>query len=228
MNGGPLNLKKFSGNQMNGNRNFTLEFAETIKTVKSRLKNYQPVRQKIKSAKPAAVMILFLEVQSQPFLLFTRRTNTVEHHKGQISFPGGSMDPGDASLLETALRETTEEIGIPPKQITVLGESDDFLTNTNFLVRPVVGVLQPPFNFRINHGEVVEVLKVPLSLFLNESSFEIKKWESNGKEYDVYFYSFGPHTIWGVTGYLINRLVDIVFGYNPDPDPKYRDPRLTY
>src|SRR5262245_56549999 len=91
--------------------------------------------------KPAAVLVPFLEKEGETYLLFTRRTESVRDHKGQISFPGGARDPGDPSLRETALRETEEEIGVPRHAVEVLGELDDYVTVTNYMITPYVGII---------------------------------------------------------------------------------------
>ena len=202
-----------------------LNFNQSIRIIKERLGSYQPLRLKLDGTIPAAVLILFLDIDSRPFILFTRRTELVEHHKGQISFPGGARDPRDISLTETAQRETYEEIGIPKTQIKLIGESDEFRTNTNYLVRPLIGILFPPYSYSPNYREVDEILHIPLALFLDDINFEIKKWNFLNKEYDLYFYYYQNHTIWGVTAFLINRLVHIVFGYNPDSHSNSRLPK---
>jgi len=112
--------------------------------------------------------------------------------------------------------------------VEVLGQVDDFLTITDFLVRPFVGILQPPLQFSLSENEVDEVLEVPLSLFLDDSRFEVKEWEHGGRKYDVYFYNYYQHVIWGATGFIVNRFIDIVFGYNPAPNPIYEDPRNVH
>jgi 8-oxo-dGTP pyrophosphatase MutT (NUDIX family) len=102
----------------------------------------------------AAVLIPLLFEDGEWRVLVTQRTQTVEYHKGQISFPGGACEPGDVSLVATALRETFEEIGIPPEVVKVLGILDDFPTITSFIVTPVVGIIPPFFPCQLNDGEV--------------------------------------------------------------------------
>ncbi len=202
-----------------------IAFAEAIQIIKSRLDKYHANQISLNGAIPAAVMILMVNMENIPHVLFTRRTELVETHKGQISFPGGAQDPPDKNLLQTAIRETEEEIGIKPDKIEVLGQLDDFLTITDFLIRPFAGILQPPLKFRLSEDEVDEVFQAPLSLFLEESHFEVKKWEHAGRNYDVYFYTYRNHVIWGATAFILNHFIDVVFGYNPAPNPIYRDPR---
>ena len=135
----------------------------------------------------AAVLIPFFYKNDTPHLLFTKRTETVEHHKGQISFPGGMHDAGDADLLETALRETWEEMGIRTEDVTILGRTDNFLTNTHFLVTPYVGYFPYPYAFNINPDEIAHIIEVPLDLLLRPDVFELRKWEREGVVWNIHY-----------------------------------------
>lgn len=204
------------------------EFNLVVEMLRKKLRDYSPQRLHKENATSAAVMILLTEVQDEPHILLTKRTELVEHHKGQISFPGGVRDREDESLLHTALRETEEEIGLPPEKIEVLGQIDDFYTVTNFLITPFVGIVRQPLDFRLSQNEVAEVLKVPLSLFLSDKYFEMKEWEYQGRIYNVYFYYFNQHTIWGATAFILNNFVELMFGYNPAPYSVREDPRNAH
>ena len=160
----------------------------------------------------AAVIIPIFFKNQQAHLLFTKRTDMVEHHKGQISFPGGMQDPIDNDLKDTAIRETNEEMGIKEKDITILGRTDNFLTNTNFMVTPYVAHFPYPYPFLINEGEIASVIEVPLSDLLNPAVFRIEKWKRNGVLWDVHFYKYNRESIWGVTGFLLSNFLSIAFG----------------
>ena len=160
----------------------------------------------------AAVLIPLFFKEGQAHILFTKRTDKVEHHKGQISFPGGAKDPQDEDLLATALRETHEEMGINPEHIKILGRTDTFLTNTNYLVTPYVGYFSYPYDYLINEDEISEVIEVPLLHLLDPEVFEQKMIERGGYKWDVHFYAFGSESIWGVTGFLVSNFLSIVFG----------------
>ncbi len=161
----------------------------------------------------AAVLLPLHEQRGEPHVLFTRRTETVETHKGQISFPGGAADTGDVDAQSTALRETEEEMGIPPTQIEVLGVLDDLPTTVSgFVVAPVVGLIPYPFPFRINSAEIAEVLTVPLRVFRDPSQLRLEQREREGMRIDVYFYRYEKHEIWGVTARIMKGFVDAVFG----------------
>jgi len=164
------------------------------------------------SYKKAAVIIPIFFKDQEAHLLFTKRTEKVEHHKGQISFPGGTYDSGDSDLKDTALRETWEEMGIKANDITILGRTDNFLTNTNFMVSPFVAHFPYPYPFIVNEDEISGVLEVPISHLVNPDIFKIQKWKRNGILWDVHFYEFNGENIWGVTGFLLSNFLSLVFG----------------
>lgn len=158
----------------------------------------------------AAVLIPWLYKEGEWHVLVTRRTYTVEHHKGQISFPGGVCDPEDADPVTTALRETYEEIGIPPERVEVLGLLDDFPTITGFVVTPVVGAIPSPFPYRLNSREVEAVVEVPLSFLCHPAHLRVEQQEYQGQMYEVHFWDYGSYTIWGVTARILKSLLDLI------------------
>lgn len=157
--------------------------------------------------KKAAVLMLLYPKNDELHVLLTRRTEDVEHHKGQISFPGGSMDHGDADLISTALRETEEEVGLSPQHVRVLGLLDDYETPSGFIITPVVAAAEslPPLSH--NAVEVAEILEVPLSVFLDPARERVEKRMRLGGLLDVYFYRFGPHEIWGATAAILRTFL---------------------
>jgi 8-oxo-dGTP pyrophosphatase MutT (NUDIX family) len=159
----------------------------------------------------AAVLIPLFFKEGEAYLLFTKRTDKVEHHKGQISFPGGRMDDTDDDLLITALRETEEEVGINPSDITVLGQTDRFLTNTHYLVTPFVGSFDYPYDYQVNYDEIDRLIEVPLSHLLHDDDFQIKPYEIKGQTWQIHYYDYDGDTIWGVTGFLLSNFLSIVF-----------------
>jgi 8-oxo-dGTP pyrophosphatase MutT (NUDIX family) len=165
-------------------------------------------------SRPAAVLIPIFFKDDQAHLLFTKRTDYVEHHKGQISFPGGSRDAEDSSLEITALRETEEEVGIKIKDISILGQTDVFLTNTHFLITPFVGFYKYPYPYTINDGEIDRLIEIPLTHFFKEDIFKIKPYEKNGYKWRVPYYTYGKEIVWGVTGFLLSNFLSIVFGFD--------------
>ena len=159
----------------------------------------------------AAVLIpLFLQ-EGIYKILFTRRTTRVEHHKGQISFPGGTVEDKDRSLEETALRESFEEIGLLQKDVEILGRIDDALTvASNFIVHPFVGRIPYPYPFKINTLEVDRILAVPLEIFYREEAYRTKGPAGIvDPSYDGPIYKHEGDTIWGATARIMENLVRI-------------------
>lgn len=158
----------------------------------------------------AAVLIPLLFLDGEWHILVTVRTEDVEHHKGQISFPGGSCDAEDASREATALRETHEEIGVPPEAVEILGALDDFATITDFAVTPFVGILRQPCPYCLNEGEVAAVVEVPLSFLCDPGNLRVEQLDYKGQVYDVLFWDYGPHVIWGATARALKGFVDLI------------------
>jgi 8-oxo-dGTP pyrophosphatase MutT (NUDIX family) len=159
----------------------------------------------------SAVLIPLLFKAGEWHVVVTQRTQTVEHHKGQISFPGGVCEAGDASLVATALRETYEEIGVPPEEVEVLGALDDLRTITHFVVTPFVGVIDHPFRYRTNVHEVDSVVEVPISFLLDPAHLRIEQFEYQGHYHDVFFWDYGAYTVWGATARMLKNFLDLVF-----------------
>jgi 8-oxo-dGTP pyrophosphatase MutT (NUDIX family) len=158
----------------------------------------------------AAVLLLLHPGPSGSELLFTRRTQDVLTHKGQISFPGGSQDPSDNDLLATALRETQEELGIPAEAIEILGELDDTLTaSSHFLVTPFVGLYRGGLDaLRPEPREVAQVLSVPLAALRDPRILREESFQVDGRPQPVYFYQHGPDVIWGATARILHGLLE--------------------
>jgi len=165
-------------------------------------------------SRPAAVLIPIFFKDNRAHLLFTKRTDYVEHHKGQISFPGGSRDDEDDNLKITALRETEEEVGIKSNDIKILGQTDVFLTNTHFLITPFVGFYRYPYSYKVNDSEIDRLIEIPLAHFFKEDIFEIRPFEKDGHKWRVHYYLYGKEMVWGVTGFLLSNFLSIVFGFD--------------
>jgi 8-oxo-dGTP pyrophosphatase MutT (NUDIX family) len=154
-----------------------------------------------------AAVLIPVVAAAEPVLLFTRRTERLARHSGQVSFPGGRMEADDASLLATALRETAEETGIAPDQVQVTGYLSRLLTVTGFDVQPVVGVLQPGFTLRPDPAEVAAVFEVPLAFFADPANRLSSTREWNGRPRTVPRFVHDGHEIWGATASIIVDLV---------------------
>jgi 8-oxo-dGTP pyrophosphatase MutT (NUDIX family) len=160
---------------------------------------------------PAAVMLPLFEEGGDYRLVFTKRTETVNYHKGQISFPGGKPHPDDKSLLDTAVRETWEEIGLRPKDAEILGELDDIATyTTNFVISPYVAAIPYPHRFKANPAEVQEIIEVPLAVLLDKRNFEEEMVSVGGRPILQYFYHYGDHVIYGATARIVKHFLEVI------------------
>ncbi len=144
----------------------------------------------------------------EPALLFTRLTETLSRHSGQVSFPGGRRDPGDLSPVETALRETMEETGIAPAFVSVAGFLPRYRTGTGFNILPVVGVLRDGFALAADPREVAEIFEVPLAFFLDPANRRQESREMRGTLRHFTAFRPGPHYIWGATAAILSDFVD--------------------
>src|SRR5256714_9805931 len=154
---------------------------------------------------PAAVLVPVVRRETGLTVLFTRRTAHLNDHAGQISFPGGRSEPGDASAAETALREAAEEIGLAAAQVEVLGELHEYVTVTGYRVTPVVGLVTPPLELRLDEFEVAEVFEGPLEFLLDPDNHQRNSFVQEGRERRYYAVPYGQYYIWVATaGMLMN------------------------
>jgi 8-oxo-dGTP pyrophosphatase MutT (NUDIX family) len=159
----------------------------------------------------AAVLVPLYRHNGDYGVIFTKRSQTVYHHRGQISFPGGGYEPQDLSLQHTALRESAEEIGLQPTDVQVLGQLDDLLTsNSNYLVRPFVGTIPYPYPFQIDRRETALVIEVPLTYLrqYNPPTEEVRDYE--GRMVRSFFFAYEEHIIWGATAKILKQFLDLL------------------
>lgn len=154
----------------------------------------------------AAVLVGLVPRATGTHLFLTRRTDTLRHHAGQIAFPGGRVDAGDRGAVEAALRETEEEVGIPPQMIRPLGFLDPYATITGFRVLPVVAELNPAFTLTLQDQEVAEVFEVPLDFVMQASNAEQVQAEFRGRMRHYWQFNYGTYRIWGATAAMILNL----------------------
>lgn len=154
----------------------------------------------------AAVLVPLFVRDGALRVLLTRRTDTVEHHRGQISFPGGVEEPDDETAWETAVRETEEELGIAPGDVRLLGALTPLVTVTEFFVEPFVGAIPYPHVLRPAEAEIAEVIDVPVAALLDPGALERRMLP--GREEPTLFYHHGPHVIWGATARMLEELLD--------------------
>jgi 8-oxo-dGTP pyrophosphatase MutT (NUDIX family) len=162
--------------------------------------------------RPAAVLLPLYIRDHALWTLFTKRTETVEHHKGQISFPGGAQHPEDGNLWVTAIRETEEEIGVPQGSIRLLGALPRMVTVTDFDVSPFVGAIPYPVTFRPEAGEVESILEIPLSYLLDSKVVEEKVLRWKGNDVKTLVYHYHGHAIWGATARILGDFLEAMRG----------------
>jgi 8-oxo-dGTP pyrophosphatase MutT (NUDIX family) len=160
----------------------------------------------------AAVLLPLLKNATEYHLVFTKRTETLKHHKGQVSFPGGSFESADGDLLTTALRESYEEIGIYPEHVTILGRLDDLPTvSTPFTISPFVGVIPHPYTFRPNPIEVALVFDVPLAVLADPAvSRSYVRARDDHAIIEDYEFHVNGHVIWGATARIIYHFLSVI------------------
>ncbi len=160
--------------------------------------------------KPAAVLVPLVEQPAGLTVLLTQRTTHLPHHAGQISFPGGRIEPGDESAAATALREAHEEIGLPPSHAELVGRLDDYITGTGFVIAPIVGLIRPFFPVKPDPTEVVDVFEVPLAFVLDPVNHKRDSRMFNGVERRFYSMPFGERYIWGATAAMLINLYEVL------------------
>ena len=196
---------------------------------------------------PAAVLVPILQRPAGPSILLTQRTETVNHHKGQISFPGGRIEL-DEGLEPAALRETQEEVGLPPTAVEIVGALDDYPSTSGYVVSPFVGMVpDPPPELRPQEAEVQDLFEVPLTHFLREGCLRMEWWEvgertppklqsalhqlgprledydSAGRRYRVFFFDVDEdRVVWGLTARILKDLLVLAFGLQLPADHDLR------
>jgi 8-oxo-dGTP pyrophosphatase MutT (NUDIX family) len=165
---------------------------------------------------PAAVLIPLVE-RAELSVLFTQRATQLRTHAGQISFPGGRIEPGDEGPRAAALREAREEIGLDERFVTVIGYLPDHVVITGFRITPVVAFVQPGFELLLASEEVDETFEVPLSYLFDPAHHRIGRRRSSvsGEEIEFHEIPFGKHTIWGATAGMLLTLYRVCSGSQP-------------
>jgi 8-oxo-dGTP pyrophosphatase MutT (NUDIX family) len=158
---------------------------------------------------PSAVMILLYPKDGEYFILLNKRSEEVEHHKGEISFPGGARDPEDIDSLATALRETEEEMGIKRGDVTVIGEMDEIVTRSGFLVNVFTGTIEYPYTFNPSAVEIAEVLEFPVSALTDPTNRRSEARWQNGNLMTSYSYVHKEHVVFGATARILQSCIDI-------------------
>ena len=154
----------------------------------------------------ASVLIPILTFKKDLEILLTKRSNNLKNHPGQIAFPGGKKDQSDSSPIETALRETQEEVGLNPKNVEIIASLPSHKTATGFVIKPYLGLINQPFSETLRQGEVDEIFTVPYEYILNEKNFSIQTRKWNGSQRSYYVVPYGPYYVWGATARILLNL----------------------
>jgi 8-oxo-dGTP pyrophosphatase MutT (NUDIX family) len=163
--------------------------------------------EKPRTLAPAAVLLPIVQ-RDEPTILFTRRTEHLSRHAGQVSFPGGRAQDDDRTLVDTALRETHEEIGVTSDFVSVAGFLDAYETGTGYAILPVVGLLKQGFAVVPEVNEVAEIFEVPLAFLLDPANRQIRFGEWQGRRREFYAFEYGGHYIWGATAAILVNFRD--------------------
>ena len=186
--------------------------------VKQKLRQFLSQRQKQHivdaSRVPAGVLLPVYCKQGQYCILFTKRTEQVKEHKGQISFPGGAYQEGDGRLVNTALRECTEEIGLVAEEVEILGELDDTITS-NYIISPFVAFIPWPYQFKVDGSEVAQLVEVPISALLDKGCQRQETEIIEDEAVVSYFYHYQGRVIWGATARILKQFLDIFSQVTP-------------
>lgn len=162
---------------------------------------------------PAAVLIPFVSVKDTWHILFIRRTVTLPEHSGQVAFPGGRLEKNDSSLVATALREAEEEIGLISSDVHILGQLDDFLTVTNYVVSPIVATIPWPYPINMQKEEVSHIFTIPLNWLADPKNHQIqmkKLSQIQSPTPVIFFDSYNGEILWGASARFIVSLIEIL------------------
>lgn len=160
--------------------------------------------------RPAAVLVPLIDHPHGMSVILTLRTDHLNKHAGQISFPGGRIEPEDRDAVDTALRETEEEIGLPRAKVEIVGRLDDYVTGTGFVVAPIVGVIEPPYPVEPDPFEVADVFEVPLDFLIDPNNHKRHSKIFNGVERYFYAMPYQDRYIWGATAAMLVNLYEVL------------------
>lgn len=159
---------------------------------------------------PAAVLVGLVERPQGPTVLLTQRTAHLTDHAGQISFPGGRIEPTDPDPLHAALREAEEEVGLPPTHVEPVGRLDTYITSTGFEITPIVGLVRAPFPLNPDPFEVAEVFEVPLGFVLDPANHQRQSREWKGRTRHFFVLPYENRYIWGATAAMLVNLAEVL------------------
>jgi 8-oxo-dGTP pyrophosphatase MutT (NUDIX family) len=178
------------------------------------LQSRAPLQLDEQSFKRAAVLVPVQQRDDGEHLVLTRRALHLNHHQGQIAFPGGKIDPEDRGALEAALRESEEEIGLRPADVSILGQLDQVTAGYDFLITPFVGAIPHPYEFLVDQHETAEVFTAPVSKLLDRGCFEVQpRPPSSGRDDPIYHFYYDGRDIWGATARIVKQFLEIAYDF---------------
>lgn len=160
--------------------------------------------------RPAAVLVPLIDHRQGMSVLLTQRTAHLSAHAGQISFPGGRVEPDDPDEVAAALRETEEEVGLPRDRVSVIGRLDTYVTGTGFEITPIVGLVEPPYPVSIDPFEVAEAFEVPLAFILDPRNHQRVERQSGAHRRSFYVLPYEGRNIWGATAGILVNLAEVL------------------
>ncbi|WP_419831667.1 CoA pyrophosphatase [Endozoicomonas atrinae] len=178
-----------------------------LNQVEERLQNYQP--RTIDAQLPEAAVLIPITNASEPELVFTRRATHMSTHSGEVAFPGGKRDPSDKDLVHTALRESFEEIALPPETVRIIGQTGSVISRFGLEVTPIVGIIEADTPLRANMAELDRIFKVPLSYFLDKENLTFNHWKMRNQDYMMPSFYYGEYLIWGLTAVMLVEFLNI-------------------
>ena len=164
---------------------------------------------------PAAVLIALVRREAGYSVLYTERSSGLRNHSGQIAFPGGKIDPGDSDPADAALREAFEEVSLVRAEARIIGFMPHYFTGTNYLITPVIAVVEPTGPFVPNPGEVESLFEMPLAMLTQPDSYLTMRIKRNGVEHTTWQIDFEGRRIWGITANLTRRFYDLALSGEP-------------
>lgn len=167
-----------------------------------------------RSFRLSAVLVPVQQREDGEHLVLTRRALHLNHHQGQIAFPGGKIDPDDDGALQAALRESREEIGLQPADVSILGQLDQVTAGYDFLITPFVGSIPHPYEFLVDEHETAEVFTVPISKLLGQGCFEVQpRPRSANRDDPIYHFYYDGRDIWGATARIVKQFLELAYDF---------------
>lgn len=178
-----------------------------LNQVEQRLQNYWPRR--INAQLPEAAVLIPITNAMEPELVFTRRATHMTTHSGEVAFPGGKRDPSDPDLIHTALRESMEEVALPPEAVKIIGQTGSVISRFGLEVTPIVGIIGADTPLTANMAELDRIFKVPVSYFLQKENLTFNHWKMRNKDYMIPSFYYGEYLIWGLTAVMLVEFLNI-------------------